>query len=76
MYIPQIITPEDVLVLKEMTGSLDRRDLFDKIMQYEAMRSGVPLPMGIGPVLLSSPSSVMPSSHLPGIASEHIMNTN
>ncbi len=27
--------PEDVLVLKEMTGSLDRRDLFERIISYE-----------------------------------------
>ena len=58
--------PEDVLVLKEMTGSLDRRDLFDKIMEYEAMRSGVPLPIGVGPVPFFNPVMGSPS-HIPVI---------
>ena len=34
--------PEDVLVLKEMTNSLDRRDLFERILSYESGRLQMP----------------------------------
>ncbi len=56
----QVIVPENVQVLKEMTASLDRRDLFDKILEYEAVRSGVALPLVAPPVHPYGPAQVPP----------------
>ncbi len=56
----QVVVPEDMLVLKEMTGSLDRRDLFDKIMDYEALRSGIPPMGGFAPPPAFGPAGTPP----------------